>query len=181
MGYSATSNSPSFPNAQPFVGIVENTIHALRLVQAAKQGLIPRVIRRLNDSERREMITSGAVFVFGVEESGIKRWTDSLVWSPSRIVNNFLVSMLQPIPRFWNSWSDNMEQVYKQMCEKSGGRASQKRNAPGEQGAQSAQRSSHQGSAVGGEGSFVATSISGPLKVNGLIKKVCAASYLILY
>jgi hypothetical protein len=92
MDYSATSSSPSFPNAQPFVGIVENTIHALRLVQAARQGLIPRIIRRLNDSERRQMITSGAVFVFSVEESGIKRWTDSMVWSPSRIVGNFLVS-----------------------------------------------------------------------------------------
>jgi len=39
------------------------------------------------------MITSGAVFVFSVEESGIKRWTDSMVWSPSRIVGNFLVSI----------------------------------------------------------------------------------------
>jgi|SRR5882762_7570540 uncharacterized SAM-binding protein YcdF (DUF218 family) len=93
MDYSATSTSPSFPNATPFVGIVENTIHALRLVQAARQGMIPRIIRRLNDSERREMITSGAVFVFSVEESGIKRWTDSMVWSPSRIVGNFLVRL----------------------------------------------------------------------------------------
>jgi len=35
------------------------------------------------------MITSGAVFVFSVEESGIKRWTDSMVWSPSRNCGQF--------------------------------------------------------------------------------------------
>jgi Gti1/Pac2 family transcription factor len=108
MYHSMASDSPSFPIAQPYIGLVENTIHALRLVQAAQQGLIPRVMRRLNDSERREMITSGAVFIFGVKESGIKRWTDSMVWSPSRIVNNFLVSVVPqrpPIPRFWDSWS----------------------------------------------------------------------------
>jgi Gti1/Pac2 family transcription factor len=77
---------------KPFVGYVETTVNALRLIYAARQGLIPRITRRLNDAERRSMIKSGAVFVFGVEESGIKRWTDGLLWSPSRIVGNFLVS-----------------------------------------------------------------------------------------
>lgn len=93
MNYAATSSSSSFPNAKPFIGVVENTIHALRLVHAARQGVIPRIVRRLNDSERRDMIRSGAVFVFSVEESGIKRWTDGRLWSPSRIVGNFLVSL----------------------------------------------------------------------------------------
>ena len=37
------------------------------------------------------MIKSGAVFVFSVAESGIKRWTDGMLWSPSRIQWNFLV------------------------------------------------------------------------------------------
>lgn len=37
------------------------------------------------------MIKSGAVFVFSVAESGIKRWTDGMLWSPSRIQGNFLV------------------------------------------------------------------------------------------
>jgi hypothetical protein len=74
-----------------FIGIVETTTDALRLIMAARQGIIPRITRRLNDSERRSMIRSGAVFVFSVEESGIKRWTEGLAWSPSRIVGNFLV------------------------------------------------------------------------------------------
>ncbi|KII89695.1 hypothetical protein PLICRDRAFT_684993 [Plicaturopsis crispa FD-325 SS-3] len=77
--------------AEPFYGYVETTEHALRLVHAARQGVIPRITRRLNDSERRTMIKSGAVFVFDVEESGIRRWTEGLLWSPSRIVGNFLV------------------------------------------------------------------------------------------
>lgn len=74
-----------------FVGLVETTTDALRLIMAARQGIIPRITRRLNESERRSMIKSGAVFVFSVEESGIRRWTEGLAWSPSRIVGNFLV------------------------------------------------------------------------------------------
>lgn len=49
--------------------------------------------RRLNDAERRSMVKSGAVFIFATEESGIKRWTEGLAWSPSRIDGNFLVSL----------------------------------------------------------------------------------------
>ncbi|TFK27835.1 hypothetical protein FA15DRAFT_635178 [Coprinopsis marcescibilis] len=81
----------SNPDVPPFVGYVETTVNALRLIHAARQGVIPRITRRLNDTERRSMIKSGSVFVFSVEESGIKRWTDGLLWSPSRIVGNFLV------------------------------------------------------------------------------------------
>ncbi|KAG7089971.1 hypothetical protein E1B28_011596 [Marasmius oreades] len=84
----STSSSPDVP---PFQGYVETTENALRLIHAARQGVVPRITRRLNDTERRSMIKSGAVFIFSVEESGIKRWTDGLLWSPSRIVGNFLV------------------------------------------------------------------------------------------
>jgi hypothetical protein len=90
MSHAMTSSSSS-PDVPPFDGFVETTVHALRLIQAARQGVIPRITRRLNDAERRTMVHSGAVFVFSVEESGIKRWTDGLLWSPSRIVGNFLV------------------------------------------------------------------------------------------
>ncbi|KAJ6539774.1 Gti1/Pac2 family-domain-containing protein [Mycena vulgaris] len=74
----------------PFYGAVETTMNALRLVHAARQGVIPRIICRLNDAERRTMIKSGAVVVSSVEESGIQRWTDGLLRSQSRIVGNFL-------------------------------------------------------------------------------------------
>ena len=103
----------SNPDVPPFIGYVETTVNALRLIHAARQGIIPLITRRLNDSERRDMIKSGAVFVFCVQESQIKRWTgkslaawhlklefvfnvvlvivDGHLWSPSRIAGNFLV------------------------------------------------------------------------------------------
>jgi len=93
MQASPLSSSSIYPNAQPFFGIVETTVQALRLVYAARLGIIPRVLRRLNSTERNEMIVSGAVFVFSVEESGIRRWTDGRLFSPSRIDGNFLVNL----------------------------------------------------------------------------------------
>ena len=88
---SFTSRTVAYPNAELFSGLVETTLDAIYLVEAARQGKIPRIVRRLNSSERQAMIKSGAVFTFSVEESGIKRWTDSMLWSPSRIDGNFLV------------------------------------------------------------------------------------------
>jgi hypothetical protein len=84
--------------AKPFVGYTETTLHALRLVYAASQGVIPRITRRLTDAEREAMIKTGAVFVFGVEESGIHRWTDGLLWSRSRTVGNYLVRSTTTLP-----------------------------------------------------------------------------------
>ncbi|ODN96948.1 hypothetical protein I350_07923 [Cryptococcus amylolentus CBS 6273] len=74
----------------PFRGYIESTFDALLVFEAARRGMIPRVTRRLIERERG-MVQSGAVFVFDEHESGIKRWTDGLVWSPSRILGNFLV------------------------------------------------------------------------------------------
>ncbi|KAG8707703.1 hypothetical protein FRC08_000338 [Ceratobasidium sp. 394] len=74
----------------PCSWFIETTEDALLILEAARRGLIPRVTRRLVDRERR-MITSGSVFVFDEDESGIKRWTDGLLWSPSRILGNFLL------------------------------------------------------------------------------------------
>jgi hypothetical protein len=74
----------------PWSGWIESTGDALLILEAARRGLIPRVTRRLVESERK-MITSGSVFVFDEDESGIKRWTDGFFWSPSRILGNFLL------------------------------------------------------------------------------------------
>lgn len=52
--------------------------------------MLPKITRRLRDDERK-LITSGTIFVFDEVESSIKRWTDGMIWSPSRILNNFLV------------------------------------------------------------------------------------------
>ncbi|KAH9943693.1 Gti1/Pac2 family-domain-containing protein [Amylocystis lapponica] len=90
MSLSPTSVS-STVGVQPFHGYVETTADALCIIEAARRGHLPRITRRLNELERRSMIRSGAVFVFSVEESGIKRWTEGLAWSQSRISGNFLV------------------------------------------------------------------------------------------
>ncbi|KAH8926140.1 hypothetical protein BT69DRAFT_1399844, partial [Atractiella rhizophila] len=39
----------------------------------------------------KSLITSGSIFVFEEAESAIRRWRDGLVWSPSRVLENFLV------------------------------------------------------------------------------------------
>jgi len=81
-----SSNNSCSSDVPPFHGYVETTVHALRLIHAARQGIIPRITRRLNDTERRSMVKSGAVFIFSVEESGIKRWTGTA---------NLIVGILQ--------------------------------------------------------------------------------------
>ncbi|CDH59116.1 camp-independent regulatory protein [Lichtheimia corymbifera JMRC:FSU:9682] len=73
-----------------FQGYIETTRDSLLIFEACKRGLLPRVNRRLQEKER-QLVQSGAVFCFDENESGIKRWTDGLVWSPSRILGNFLV------------------------------------------------------------------------------------------
>lgn len=55
-----------------------------------RRGILPKITRRLRDDERKQ-IASGTIFVFDEQESSIKRWTDGMIWSPSRILNNFLV------------------------------------------------------------------------------------------
>ena len=84
------NNSTSAWTEPPWSGWIETTGDALLILEAARRGLIPRVTRRLVDTERK-MITSGSVFVFDEDESGIKRWTDGFYWSPSRILGNFLL------------------------------------------------------------------------------------------
>jgi len=90
-GSSTNQNQPATTWTEPpWSGWIETTGDALLILEAARRGLIPRVTRRLVDSERK-MITSGSVFVFDEDESGIKRWTDGFFWSPSRILGNFLL------------------------------------------------------------------------------------------
>lgn len=75
----------------PFFGYIETTKDALLVFEAARRGMVPRVTRRLMETEKQHMIKSGAVFIFDSSESGIRRWTDGMEWSPSRILGNFLV------------------------------------------------------------------------------------------
>lgn len=75
---------------ETFHGLVETTSDALRIFELCRHGRLGRVRRRLHERERRQ-IKSGSIFVFDEAESGIRRWTDGRLWSPSRILGNFLV------------------------------------------------------------------------------------------
>lgn len=74
-----------------FTGHVATTQDALILFEACLQGHLSHVPRRPHDRERASLIRSGSVFIYEENASGIKRWTDGVTWSPSRILGNFLV------------------------------------------------------------------------------------------
>ncbi|KAJ4855425.1 gti1/Pac2 family domain-containing protein [Trichoderma breve] len=82
------SQSPLNPT---FKGHVATTWDALLLFEACLQGQINHVPRRPHDRERQELISSGNIFIYEEHASGIKRWTDGISWSPSRILGNFLI------------------------------------------------------------------------------------------
>lgn len=78
------------PFTKTFHGFIENITDTLLVIEACRNGLLPTINRRLVERERTA-IKSGTIIVFDESESGIKRWTDGFLWSPSRILGNFLV------------------------------------------------------------------------------------------
>lgn len=74
-----------------FIGFIGSTKDALMVIQAILDKKLPTVSRRPGNRERNQLIRLGHVFVFIEETSGIKRWTDGVPWSASRILGRFLV------------------------------------------------------------------------------------------
>ncbi|KAK8093118.1 uncharacterized protein PG998_014519 [Apiospora kogelbergensis] len=74
-----------------FVGYISSTTDALVLFEACLTGHISRVPRRPHDRERANLIRSGNVLIYEEHSSNIKRWTDGVPWSPSRMLGNFLL------------------------------------------------------------------------------------------
>ncbi|PQE19232.1 hypothetical protein CJF30_00007578 [Rutstroemia sp. NJR-2017a BBW] len=70
-------------------GIVRTPADAIKLFEACRLGLLPRVQRRLSEKERQS-IKSGSVFVWDEREAGMRRWTDGKSWSASRVSGSFL-------------------------------------------------------------------------------------------
>lgn len=92
---------PAAPSLKPtWNGYVGDTKEALILFEAAIGGKLQRVVRRPHDRERAGLIKSGSIFIYEESASGIKRWTDGVPWSPSRILNNFLIyrELEKPFP-----------------------------------------------------------------------------------
>ena len=88
------------PLEPTFIGHVATTKDALMLFEACLSGTLPHVPRRPHDRERNTLIKSGHVFIYEENASGIKRWTDGVPWSPSRIKGNFLLyrELSKPFP-----------------------------------------------------------------------------------
>ena len=82
------SNSSIVPT---YNGYIHNTRDALAVIQQVLDKQLEPVSRRPHERERGILIVSGSVFVFIEQLSGIKRWTDGISWSPSRIQGRFLV------------------------------------------------------------------------------------------
>ncbi|KAF2143064.1 uncharacterized protein K452DRAFT_307940 [Aplosporella prunicola CBS 121167] len=84
----ATLNS----NMQPtWRGFVHTTLDGLMVIEACLRGTLNHCPRRPHDRERAGLIQSGNIFVYEESTSGIKRWTDGVSWSPSRIHGNYLI------------------------------------------------------------------------------------------
>ncbi|RPB07468.1 hypothetical protein P167DRAFT_495699, partial [Morchella conica CCBAS932] len=86
---SSHANQPVCPTVTGVT--IESTADALKIVKACQKQYFHCVPRRPLDNERSELIKSGHVFVYEENESRIKRWTDSIRWSPSRAMTNLLV------------------------------------------------------------------------------------------
>ncbi|MBW0461880.1 hypothetical protein O181_001595 [Austropuccinia psidii MF-1] len=83
---------PSFTMmTETWFGLVQTPRDAYLLLEACRLGMLYRITRRLTDLERSQIIRPGAVFVWEEKEAGIKRWTDHVRWSPSRVSGAFLI------------------------------------------------------------------------------------------
>ncbi|KAK6080708.1 Global transcription regulator sge1 [Seiridium cupressi] len=89
---SATTQSGAGAPLEPtWQGYCGSTMDALYLIEWCLRGSGKHVPRRPHDRERADLIASGNIFIYEEHASGIKRWTDGVPWSPSRILGNFLI------------------------------------------------------------------------------------------
>jgi hypothetical protein len=79
------------PLVPTFEGFVQNSVDGLILFEACLSGNLHHIPRRPYARERDTLIKSGNIFIYDEKASGIKRWTDGVAWSPSRISGNFLI------------------------------------------------------------------------------------------
>ncbi|KAK3322338.1 Gti1/Pac2 family-domain-containing protein, partial [Apodospora peruviana] len=89
---SATNGEPEkCPLPSYTGGIILNSFDALIILMGTKTGQLIATTRRPGDPEKENLIVSGNIFCYEHSSSGIKRWTDSKNWSPSRVHENFLL------------------------------------------------------------------------------------------
>ncbi|KAL2022297.1 hypothetical protein VTK56DRAFT_5695 [Thermocarpiscus australiensis] len=84
--------SSDFPSVRPTCyGFLATTMDALLVVEGCLRGYLNHVPRRPYPAERDELMRSGNIFVYEENASGVKRWTDGIKWSPSRVHRDYLV------------------------------------------------------------------------------------------
>jgi hypothetical protein len=95
-----SSNNATTTMTPTWHGFIHTTADALHVLEACLVGKLYHIPRRPHDRERPSIISSGNVFIYEENASGIKRWTDGVTWSPSRIMGNFLVyrELNEPFP-----------------------------------------------------------------------------------
>ncbi|KAI8649802.1 hypothetical protein NCS55_01443100 [Fusarium keratoplasticum] len=76
--------------AATFNGYIHTTYDDLIVFEACMSGNLSYALRRPEEEERLKLIRSGNVFVYEAKP-GMKRWMDGVSWSPSRVLDNFLV------------------------------------------------------------------------------------------
>lgn len=79
------------PLRTTYDGYINTTADAIVLFEACLGGQRTHVARRPYDGEYSQLTRSGCVYIYEEHSSGIKRWTDGIPWSPSRILNNFVI------------------------------------------------------------------------------------------
>lgn len=77
--------------APTYTGFVENRTDFLLLIEGCLVGQLHYLPRRPEKDERKQLIKSGNIFIYTESTSSIKRWSDGVAWSPSRILGDFVI------------------------------------------------------------------------------------------
>ncbi|KAL6121608.1 hypothetical protein NUSPORA_01455 [Nucleospora cyclopteri] len=78
-------------------GYITSYDEAAMVIHACRLGFLRPMERRLTNEEKNN-IESGDIYCFIETENGMKRWTDGRIWSPSKILGEFL--LYQEVPKY---------------------------------------------------------------------------------
>lgn len=84
-----SQKTTSATHLHTYYGQVRTPADAIKLFEACRLGLLPRLKRRLSEAER-QLIKSGSIFVWDESEAGIRRLADGKSWEASRTIGGFL-------------------------------------------------------------------------------------------
>lgn len=86
-GSSSNFNNPIALESE--FSCLHSEIECRNLLDQARKGEVQMIKRRLTEIEKKS-IRPGSIFIYSESGSGIKRWTDSKAWTPSRVLGPFL-------------------------------------------------------------------------------------------